>query len=441
VAPISTQAVAGARRGHGRGTTTAAGQEGWEDSCTPLTRLCGSGRLWVLAIQQPPEHDGPALGPAVGVDHADTPAPAAPALEATTSKQVLAKVSRIGTWMTQWRAVILAIRDAAVSAQQQQQHAGAPSNGRTPEIVAAIANTDVLTAKLSPIGASTWLADADGGTTAERLVGPQVETLALSLEACAGHWPHPGGPISEWPQAPDELINTAETILSALNQAAKPLAILLLIKRAIEARVGERVDVAAALGDWFVPDDQAPGIVAQLARDQPRLDEQPAPIIVDTKTGSLYRKPGSAWEQVWTETAAVWGTAAGLGLMIATFALLHAAHLTDWPHQWLSKMIVLYLFVVAGAAAHVGSLSLAQIRFDDPLRIYAASTGLDWLRLRWLSILRLMIPVVIVAGSLWGAGNIPNNFQDLGVALLAGYSADSIFRSSVARLASNSAKG
>jgi hypothetical protein len=63
------------------------------------------------------------------------------------------------------------------------------------------------------------------------------------------------------------------------------------------------------------------------------------------------------------------------------------------------------------------------------------------LRLRWLSILRLMIPVVIVAGSLWGAGNIPNNFQDLGVALLAGYSADSIFRSSVARLASNSSEG
>jgi hypothetical protein len=175
--------------------------------------------------------------------------------------------------------------------------------------------------------------------------------------------------------------------------------------------------------------------------DQPRLDEQPAPIIVDTKTGSLYRKPGSVWEQVWTETAAIWGTAAGLGLMIATFALLHAAHLTDWPHQWPSKMVVLYLFVVAGAAAHVASLSLAQIRFDDPLRIYAASTGLDWLRLRWLAILRLMIPVVIVAGSLWGAGNIPNNFQDLGVALLAGYSADSIFRSSVARLASNSTKG
>jgi hypothetical protein len=343
--------------------------------------------------------------------------------------------------MTQWRVVILAIQDAALAAQQEQQHASAPQTGRTPEIVATIANADALTGKLSPIGASAWLADADGGTTAERLVGPQVETLALSLEACAGHWPHPGGPISAWPEDLDELIDTTDTLVNALQQAARPLAILLPIKRTVEARVGERVDVAAALGDWFVPAAEASGIVTQLARDQPRLDEQPAPIIVDSKTASLYRKPRNTWEQVWTETAALWGTVVGLGLLIAVFALLHAAHLTVWPHQWLAKMVVLYLFVVGGAVVHVASLSLAQIRFDDPLRIYAASTGLDWLRLRWLSILRLMIPVVIVAGSLWGAGNIPNNFQDLGVALLAGYSADSIFRSSVARLASNSSEG
>jgi hypothetical protein len=160
------------------------------------------GEITALAITLPPEHDASTVGSGVGVDHPDTSPQAPPVLEATTSKQVLVKVSRIGTWMTQWRAVILAIRDAAVSAQQQQQQQqgqqqpGAPAPGRTPDIVAAIANADTLTNKLSPIGASTWLADADGGTTAERLVGPQVETLALSLEACAGHWPHPGGPIS-----------------------------------------------------------------------------------------------------------------------------------------------------------------------------------------------------------------------------------------------------
>jgi hypothetical protein len=127
-------------------------------------------------------------------------------------------------------------------------------------------------------------------------VGPQVETLALSLEAGAGHWPQTGGPIREWSEAPDKLINTTETILSALKQTAKPLAILLLIKRTIEARVGERVDVATGLGDWFIPDDQVPGIVARLAREQPRLDEQ-RPRSSSTPTGNAISGcgPGSDW--------------------------------------------------------------------------------------------------------------------------------------------------
>ena len=53
-----------------------------------------------------------------------------------------------------------------------------------------------------------------------------------------------------------------------------------------------------------------------------------------------------------------------------------------------------------------------------------------------LSILRLLIPIVVVTGSLWGAGNIPTHFQDIGVAVLSGYSADSLFRNSIAKLSS-----
>ena len=66
----------------------------------------------------------------------------------------------------------------------------------------------------------------------------------------------------------------------------------------------------------------------------------------------------------------------------------------------------------------------------------ASARGLDWLRLRWLSILLVLIPIVVVTGSLWGAGDAPKHFQDIGVALLAGYSSDSLFRNSIARLSS-----
>lgn len=38
------------------------------------------------------------------------------------------------------------------------------------------------------------------------------------------------------------------------------------------------------------------------------------------------------------------------------------------------------------------------------LKIYAAASGADWLRLRWLAIIRLLVPIVLVAGALWGQG-------------------------------------
>ena len=80
----------------------------------------------------------------------------------------------------------------------------------------------------------------------------------------------------------------------------------------------------------------------------------------------------------------------------------------------------------------------SAIRFDDPIRVYAATGIINWLGLRWLGILQLLIPTTVIAGSLWAAGNVPSTFQDLSVAILSGYSADSLFRMSVERVRSSS---
>jgi hypothetical protein len=156
--------------------------------------------------------------------------------------------------------------------------------------------------------------------------------------------------------------------------------------------------------------------------------------VVDEPTGSLYRGPTSAGETLYTTSAPLWGAAVGFLLLLAAFQLMKAAGLTSWPDRWLAKFVLLYLCVIGGAVLHIASLSLSSIRFDDRLQIYAAATGLEWLQLRWLAFLRLLIPVVVVTGSLWGAGNVPARFQDLGVAILAGYSADSLFRTSLAKV-------
>ena len=235
---------------------------------------------------------------------------------------------------------------------------------------------------------------------------------------------HPSGGSAEWPQSPSETAEVALGVAAALEEASRHTALLLLVQRAARARVGERVDVGAALAEWDLPAEDTSKLLAWLVQEPPEFDGQPVPLVVDTATGSLYRTASDTWEKAYTTTAGLWGTILALGLVIAVFALLRAAHITTWPADWFPKLVVLYLCVVGGAAAHIASKALANISFDDPLTIYAASRGLDWLRLRWLSILRLLIPIVVVTGSLWGAGNIPTHFQDIGVAVLSGYSAD-----------------
>jgi hypothetical protein len=102
------------------------------------------------------------------------------------------------------------------------------------------------------------------------------------------------------------------------------------------------------------------------------------------------------------------------------------------------KMLVLVLFVAIGAVAHIGSQAL-NINYDNPMKVYDAGNLIDWLSLRWVSVLRMFIPVAFVVAALWGAGNIPTSFAKLGTALLAGYTADSAIRSALSNLQSRAA--
>jgi hypothetical protein len=285
---------------------------------------------------------------------------------------------------------------------------------------------------------------SDEGDGVTKAVGPHCELLAIALTNADTAWPHhkmpqhPPGGTTDWPDDPGEVGSVASSVRAELETAARHVALLLLVQRSRDTRVGERVDVGAALSEWGLPAGDAREIIAWIAQDPPEFDSVRVPLVADSTSGSLYRTPIGSWEKAYTTTAALWGAILGLGSLIAVFALLRFAHTTTWPPDWFPKVVVLYLCVVGGALVHIASKSLASIQFDDPLRVYAASAGLDWLRLRWLSIVRLLVPITVVAGSLWGAGNYPTRFQALGVALLAGYSADSLFRNSISRLASKS---
>ena len=351
--------------------------------------------------------------------------------ELNTAAGVLARVRRISTWLGPWHDAIVAVHDAA-----------AATPAASLALDNAIAGANQVASQWCPSAAAYWLMGDDGGESVLAAVGPHAELLAIALIKTDVAWPHvkvpshPAGGSAAWPQNPSDVAAVALAAADALEEASRHAALLLLVQRAANARVGERVDVAASLAEWDLPAEDTSKLLGWIAQEPPEFDGQPVPLVVDTASASLYRTASTTAEKAYTTTAALWGTLLALGLVIAVFALLRAAHVTTWPPDWFPKLVVLYLCVVGGAAAHIASKALANISFDDPLTIYAASRGLDWLRLRWLSILRLLIPIVVVTGSLWGAGNIPTHFQDIGVAVLSGYSADSLFRNSIAKLSS-----
>ena len=100
-------------------------------------------------------------------------------------------------------------------------------------------------------------------------------------------------------------------------------------------------------------------------------------------------------------------------------------------------VVLLYLLVLAGALVHIGITKnlITNIRFDAPLRVHVPSHGLRWLELRWVAVGMLFLPVLVTAGLLWAAGLDLSGNQDLVTALLAGYSADSLFAAALTRFA------
>jgi hypothetical protein len=265
-----------------------------------------------------------------------------------TAAGVLARVRRISTWLGPWHDAIVAVHDAAVAA------------AASPALDNAIAAANQVASQWCPSAAAYWLMgdDDDGGESVLAAVGPHAELLAIALIKTDVAWPHvkvpshPAGGSAAWPQNPSDAAAVALAAASALEEASRHAALLLLVQRAANARVGERVDVAAALAEWDLPAEDTSKLLAWIAQEPPEFDGQPVPLVVDTASASLYRTASDTWEKAYTTTAALWGTLVALGLVIAVFALLRAAHITTWPADWFPKMVVLYLCVVGGAAAH-----------------------------------------------------------------------------------------
>jgi hypothetical protein len=348
----------------------------------------------------------------------------------TTLPQAIARVSRLMDWIVEWRHVAECVRDA-------EKASAVDASG----VERARDESRNCLSQWCPAEGAAAIRGTDDGSAMATFLGPHVFRLADRLYVADRLWPHrhpahdhPKEGPTAWPATNQQVASDLAEVVAVLEEACQEGAFLILAYRARDRRVGVRTAVVSELAQWNLTEAHASSIIQWMKADPPHFGGECVPYVVDTDTRSIYRSAMTFWEKSYTTTAWLWGSALGLTALIALFALLDAADLTTPPGDWFVKLLVLYLFVIGGAVTHIASMQLSAIRFDDSLQIYAAASGLDWLRLRWLAVLRLLIPVVVVAGSLWGAGNIPADFEDLGVALLAGYSADSLFRAGINKI-------
>jgi hypothetical protein len=265
----------------------------------------------------------------------------------------------------------------------------------------------------------------------QELLGDHGQLLVQRLDEAQTSWDRANRAVD----AQNRTDTTAhiQAAQTALNGAMQHALFLTFLGDLLHAHIGERRVIGDYCQDWGLTAAQIDTLWLWLTTDPLKFGGENLPVAVDTQNRCAYRKAeGSA--KVFFAAATVWGGTVVYGAVVGLFALLDWAGVTSWPReQWGWKMLVLLLFVAIGAGAHLGSRIL-NINYDNPIKVYDAGNIIDWLSLRWVGVLQMYIPVAVVVGSLWGAGNVPTSFQKLGTAILAGYTADSLLGAAVSKL-------
>lgn len=268
------------------------------------------------------------------------------------------------------------------------------------------------------------------------LLGSHARSLAENLIAAGTWWAAMAGKLGDDADVKGT-IPFAQRAVAALGTAMQHAVYLTFLDDATRARIGQPYEISAYAKDWGLTDAQVDEVWLWLNQENLQFGRVQLPLVLDTQNRCVYHRVQRFYERWWYATSPLWGAALAFGFVALLFFVLQKAGLESWPHLWGWKMVILFVFVTLGALLHVGA-SLINVNYDNPLRVYDANGLADWLSLRWIAVLRLYIPVTFVVAGLWGAGNVPGSFSALVTAILAGYSADSLFRAAVSNVQAQS---
>jgi hypothetical protein len=329
------------------------------------------------------------------------------------------------------------VRNRIPSWQRSLTAAAAEANGKEPDF-GKLKLLLGLDADNSPSHSAAEIDPSDeaSATSVPALLGTHASLLATRLRAAGKWWDMALGGIE--PPSSATVLAGVQGAQAELRAAMQHSLFLTFAADVSRGHVGQSRGIDSYCNDWGLSPALVDLLWSWLQVDPLEFGGQPLPVAIDTVNRCAYRTAVIKWQLYLTAAAPILGVVATFVLVALLFLLLHGAGLTTWPAKWVWKMVVLVLFVSIGAAAHIGSRAL-DIKFDNPMKVYDAGNLIVWLSLRWVSVLRMFIPVVFVVAALWGAGNIPTSFAKLGTALLAGYTADSAIRSALSGLGSRAA--
>jgi len=264
------------------------------------------------------------------------------------------------------------------------------------------------------------------GSRLHAAVGDTVRKLLNALDRA----------YRSWPRDPATARAAAPAAVAALDDAILQAGYLTIPQRVDEKlatkHVGEHVDFASEFGDQLASPEQC-AVMLKWLGEHPREIQG----LVDLRSGRIYRLSQTGRGRLARVGVLVWAPLLSALLLWAATSLGGWFDLEAWPSTRAGRVVLLYLVVLAGALVHIGITKnlITNIRFDAPLRVHVPSHGLSWLELRWVAVGMLFLPVLVTAGILWGTGLDLSTSQDLLTALLAGYSADSLFAAALTRFA------
>jgi hypothetical protein len=268
------------------------------------------------------------------------------------------------------------------------------------------------------------------GTTSEAVLGTHAAFVETDLRQAAKSWKSAQDAVAA--QTTADVVHAAQGAQVALTAAFQHVLFITFLDEASRGRVGSSRSIDSYCSGWGLQTPSVDMLWSWLVEDPKVFDGKPLPLVLDSINRAVYRKPDKPWKRNIAAATPVWGAAGVFGVAALCFELLHLAGITSWQGRWAWKMLVLVLCVSLGAAIHLGARAL-NVNYDDPMKVEDAGGGLDWLSLRCLTVLHMYLPVLVVTIGLWGAGNVPKSFQQLGTALLAGYSADSAVGAALSR--------